>query len=313
MRCARTFALLVAAVLALAACGGGSSGSRAQQLLQQTFGGAHRVLSGNLSFALVLAPVGSLGGQPVSFSFGGPFQSAGPGKLPASDFTVSFSALGKHASLGIVSAGGRGYVTLQGTGYRLPASAFHRLESRFAGVSTSESPTAAAGTLSRLGIHPERWLSDPAIVGSQLVGGAQTTHIHAGIDVDALLLDLGAFLRRGAAIGGSAAGLPPSIPAATRRRIAAAIEHPTFDVWTGERDRILRRLSIGLTVPTGGRLSALFGRTRAARIELTMQYANLGQPQQIRAPRVLRPFREFASRLQGLVGALRGGLGQTGP
>jgi hypothetical protein len=180
-------------------------------------------------------------------------------------------------------------------------------------MSGSQTATPAAGTLSALGIHPERWLSDPSVVGSQLVGGAETTHIHAGIDVNALLLDLGTALRRGAAIGGSAATIPPSIPAATRQRIASAIEHPTFDVWTGKSDRTLRRLSIGLTVPAGGPLSALLGRARAARIELTMQYTHLGEPQHISAPRVVRPFREFESRLRGILTALRAGLGQSGP
>src|SRR5947209_18341462 len=102
-----TVALLASAGLALAlsACGGGSSG-QAKTLLKQTFSGPHKVDSGNLSFNLTVNPTGSrtLSG-PITITFGGPFQSLGTGKLPASAFTVSISALGKTGSLGLVSPG----------------------------------------------------------------------------------------------------------------------------------------------------------------------------------------------------------------
>ena len=115
------------ACLALSACGSSSSGD-ATNLLKQTFSGSHTVNSGTLNFALSVTPSGSstLNG-PITFSFGGPFQTLGPGKLPKSNFSVSISALGKTGSLAILSTGTNGYVTLSGTSYQLPAATFQKL------------------------------------------------------------------------------------------------------------------------------------------------------------------------------------------
>jgi hypothetical protein len=110
-----TFLALVS--LALSACGTASSGSSgdATKLLSQTFSGTHKVSSGNVSFALTVQPSGSSTIKgPISFSLGGPFQTRGTGKLPASDFTISLGGLGKSGSLAVLSTGTKGYVTLQG-------------------------------------------------------------------------------------------------------------------------------------------------------------------------------------------------------
>src|SRR2546425_800257 len=113
--------LTVLASLAIAACGSrsSSSGEDAATLLKQTFTGSHKITSGDLNFAVTVDPSGSstLSG-PIKLSFGGPFQNSSGGKLPQSNFTVSVSALGNSGSLGIVSTGSSGYVTLQGTSYQ---------------------------------------------------------------------------------------------------------------------------------------------------------------------------------------------------
>ena len=113
-------------------------------LLSQTFTGTHKVTSGNLNLSLTVDPSGSstLSG-PITLSFGGPFQTRGAGKLPESNFTVSASALGRSVSLGIISTGTAGYVTLQGTSYQMPQATFQKLESSFAQL------TASPGSSSR--------------------------------------------------------------------------------------------------------------------------------------------------------------------
>src|SRR5436305_1375993 len=99
---------IAAVCVGLAGCGGSSSGD-AVRLLHATFCGAHKVTSGNLNVGLTITPSGSrtLKG-PISLSLSGPFQSLGPGKLPASDFTVALGALGSSASVGIISTGHNG-------------------------------------------------------------------------------------------------------------------------------------------------------------------------------------------------------------
>jgi hypothetical protein len=314
----RRWSLLLAvgvSSVALAACGSSSSGSSesASSLLKQTFTGSHTVTSGNLSFRLTLSPSGSttLKG-PVALSFGGPFQSRGTGKLPASNFNISFGALGQSGSIAILSTGTAGYVTVQGTSFQLPAASFQKLESSFSQVSTSPAGNSASGSggLSKLGIDPLHWLINPSVVGTENVGGAQTTHIRAGIDVAALLGDVDTFLQKASSLGVSGtSSLPTSIPQATKTRIAGEVKNPTVDVWTGNGDKTLRKLSLNLTVPVSGQVSSSLGGLNAAGIGLSLQYANLNQPQTITPPTNVRPYSEFQTELQSFLGQVEGALG----
>ncbi len=304
--------LPVLAAVAIAACGS-SSPTDANGLLRQTFSGSHTVNSGNLNFAITISPSGSSTlTSPITISFGGPFESQGKGKLPKSNFVISFTAQGKTGSLGIVSTGTAGYVTLQGTSYQLPTATFQKLESSFASIASSPGGTGGSGALSKLGINPMRWLTSPSVIGSENVGGADTTHIHAGVNVVALLTDLSTFLQKASSLGVSGASrIPSGISAASRQRIASAVKNPTFDVWTGTGDKTVRKLSIRLTLPVTGQISTALGGLNAADIGLTMQYANLNQPQSITAPTSVQPFSQFQSKLRTIVAALQGAAGSV--
>ncbi|HEX7487841.1 MAG TPA: hypothetical protein VF341_02990, partial [Anaeromyxobacteraceae bacterium] len=299
------------ALAGLAACGSDSSG-QAQSLLKQTFSGPHKVQSGNLTVNLTMTPSGSttLTG-PVSLSFGGPFQSRGTGKLPESAFTVTVSALGKTGSLGLLSTGDQGYVSLQGTSYQLPAATCQRLESSFSGLTSSAGGSGAnSGALSKLGIDPLKWLTNPTIVGSDTIGGADTTHIRAGINVAVLLGDLNTFLQKASSLGvPNASKVPSNISESTRNKVASTVQHPSVDVWTGKSDKTARKVTIQLTLPVTGQVSSVLGGLHSAQIALTLEYANLNQPQTITAPTTLRPFNEFTAKIQGLAQSLQGALG----
>jgi hypothetical protein len=302
------------AILALGACGSSGSSGNASTLLNQTFSGPHAVNSGNLSFSITVNPSGSttLRG-PITLSFGGPFQSLGKGKLPASNFSISIGALGRSGSLSILSTGTNGYVTLQGTSYQLPAATFQKLESSFAQV-TASGGGSGSGTLSKLGISPLRWLTNPSVVGKETVGGVDTTHIRAGIDVNAFLKDFSTVLQKASSLGVSgASSLKGGISDSTRSRIAASVKNPSFDVWTGNSDKTLRRLALSLTVPVTGQVSGLLGGLRSAQIGMNMKYASLNQPQTISAPTALRPFSEFTTKLRSFLSTVQSaGAAATG-
>ena len=168
--------------------------------------------------------------------------------------------------------------------------------------------------MSKLGIQPLHWLTNPTIVGTESVAGAQTTHIHAGVNVPALLGDLNTVLERSSSLGVSATNsLKSGLSAATRQKLAAAVKNPSVDVWTGNSDHTLRRLTIALTLPVSGKASSELGGMTSADINLTMQYADLNQPQTITAPTSLQPFSQFQTKvdafLQGLQGAAGGLIG----
>jgi hypothetical protein len=309
MRLAALPAAALAAIV-LAACGSSSSGSssgNAQTLLKQTFSGSHVVNSGNLLFSLTINPSGSstLRG-PVTLSFGGPFQSLGKGKLPKSNFNVSISALGHTGTLGILSTGTNGYVTMQGTSYQLPAATFQKLESSFASLGGS----SGSGALGKLGINPMHWLVNPTVAGSDSIGGAPSTHIRAGVNVAALLTDLNTLLGKASTLGVTGtSSLSQGISPATRNSIVSKVRNPSVDVWTGNSDKTLRKLNVNLTVPVTGQLSAVFG--SSAGVAMTMQYANLNQPQTIIAPTAVAPYRQFTTRIQSIIQGIQTVIGQT--
>ncbi|HZU61901.1 MAG TPA: hypothetical protein VE983_13110, partial [Solirubrobacteraceae bacterium] len=221
--------LLVGGLL-VAGCGSSSSGDAAK-LLRETFSGTHKVNSGTLNVALTLTPSGSRTLKtPISIALGGPFQSRGTGKLPASNFTVTLGAASSAASIGIISTGTTGYVSFQGSSYQLPAADFQRLESSFSQFASSPGSSGHSGILGKLGIQPMHWLTNPSVVGTESVGGVQTTHIHAGINVAALLSAFSTFLQKASSLGISGStSLPRGISQSTINRIAAEIQHPTFD------------------------------------------------------------------------------------
>jgi hypothetical protein len=304
-----TFALLAtaAACLLLSACGSSSPGN-ARSLLRQTFSGQHRVDSGRLTFALSLQPSGSSTlTRPISLSLSGPFQSRGTGKLPASDFTVAISAEGHTGSLSILSTGTKGFVTMSGVSYQLPASSFQKLESSFSSIASSggASSSSRSGVLSKLGINPLDWLNRPQVVGSSTVGGAQTTHIRASVNVPGLLRDLSTFMQKAASLGISGtSSLSGGLSSATQQKLAGGLQKPSFDLWTGNGDKTVRRLVVGLTFPLSGQMSTLLGGSRGAGLDLTLQYSQLNQPQTITAPSKVQPYSVFSAKLNTLLQAL---------
>jgi hypothetical protein len=320
----RLLSVLVAACATcavLSACGGSSDD--ATTLLKQTFSGPHKVNSGKLAIVLRVDPSGSSTLKaPITLSFGGPFQSLGKGKLPQSNFDVSLSYGAGGGSIAILSTGTNGYVTFQGQSYQLPAASFQKLESSFSGIASSAGVQGGnSNVLSKLGIQPLHWLRNPAVVGTENVGGASTTHIRASINVAALLADLNTFLVRAASVGVSgAARFPHGISAASRQRFASEVMNPRFDVWTGTSDKTIRKLQIGLTLPVTGQISTLLGGLSSAGIGLSMQYSDLNQPQTITAPTSVQPYSQFQTKLrtfeQGLQNTLTGqatGSGSTTP
>ncbi|HEY6396500.1 MAG TPA: hypothetical protein VIX82_03495 [Solirubrobacteraceae bacterium] len=289
--------------LAIAGCGDGSGD--AAKLLRETFTAQHTISSGVLEVQLTIDPAGSSTFHgPITLSFGGPFQSLGSGRLPRSDFTLGLSGSGFRGSLGILSTGTAGYVTVKGVSYQLPQASFQRLESSFAAAATP----SGAGIFSHLAAA----LTNATVVGEESVAGAGTTHIRAGVNVPAALADVSTVLRQASSIGVSgshrlAVGLSP----AAQRRIAGEVKNPTFDLWTGTHDKTLRRLQLGATLAVSGQVGQLLG-SRSVDLGLSIQYSALNQPQAITAPATVRPFREFAATLRALQQKLQGALGGAG-
>lgn len=266
-----------------------------------------------ITLSLAVAPAGSSTiTRPLELSFGGPFTIAGGGRPPQSDFTIAISAQGHRAGLQVISADGRGYITLSGQSYRMPASSFAKLQSGFGSLAGSSGAArkSSSDTLGKLGIRPLDWLTNPRVVGTATINGAATTRISAGVDTQALLADLNKLLAKaGSLTGGSGAGaLPQSISAADQRRIAAALGSPRLSVWTGTADKVIRKLTVTARIPVTGRTRSLLGGMTKAVVTFDFEYSHLNQPQTIVAPSASQPYSVFRAKVSTFLQEIQGGL-----
>jgi hypothetical protein len=248
--------------------------------------------------------------DPITITFGGPFQSEGAAKLPKSDFTVSGTVQGESGKLEIISTGTAGYVTLDGASYQLPAATYSKLESQLSSVTGSKSSSASgAGLLGSLGIQPLNWLSSPQVVGQESVGGAPTTHVSATVNVAEFLRGVNTLIGHAATLGVPDANKVSSgITPAQQAKIAAHIKSPTFDAWIGNTDKTLRKVSVGVTVPITGQLHTELDGLTSVRVSVSMTYSDLNQPQTIIAPTVLKPYTEFQQKVASILEAIEGGV-----
>jgi hypothetical protein len=332
----RTLLILTCLVtgVSLAGCGGGSAkpasgaagSGAARRLLVQTFDGRHAIRSGVIKFELKVTPRGSDSIRtPIDLSFGGPFKSSGAHRPPQSDFTIAISAQGHSGALQLISARGRAYVTVAGQSFRIPDSSYRRLASGFGSLAASGAGRGSrAGALSKLGINPLHWLAHPRIVGRAEVGGVATTRIRAGLDAGAMLGDLSTLLARAGSLGGSGAGSPGlsgagslglsgagslthGVPPAAQRSIAGALRSARVSVWTGRRDRLLRRLTVVARVRVTGQTRRLLGAVRSAAVKFSFQYSHVNQPQTITVPAETAPYSVFRAEVTNILDEVAGG------
>ncbi len=305
-------ALLVLAVAAvtLAACGGGgSSGGDAETLLRQTFSGSHQIRSGKANVHVRVVATGdpSLQG-PIEATISGPFQSVGSDKLPQFDLALDASAEGQSIRAGLTSTSDRLFVSFGGTAYAAPQQLVQQLEQSFKRAQ-QQGGSGRHTSLEALGLDPLGWLQDPTVVGTESVGGTQTDHISAKVNVSALLADVDKLLARassGGIPGVPSTRVPSSLPANVRSQIEQAVKSATFDVWSGKSDHTLRRLTLALNVVPPR------GNPRSITVDLSVELTDLNQPQTIAAPTTTRPLSELLGQFQGLLGGALGGAGGSG-
>jgi hypothetical protein len=308
-----TLALLPAVVaLTVAGCGsastGAGSGASARKLLSETFSGRHTITSGVLGASLTVTPSGSSDfTHPISLDFSGPFESRGAGKLPESDFNIAIHFDGQTGQLSFLSTGTAGYVILDDTAYKLPASSFKKLESglgNVGGSGGSSSSTPGGLSLSSLGIHPERWLADPEVAGTAEVGGAQTNHITGTIALGPLLKDLSTILAKASTVSSAASGTLKAISTTERSKIEGEIRNATFGLWTGTSDHTIRKLDVSATLPVSGALSTQLGGLSSAKLAIAFGYSDIGQAQTITAPATSKPYSQFQTKITELIGEI---------
>jgi hypothetical protein len=300
---ARPFRLLIAVLavalagVALSACGGGSDDS-VDSLLKQTFGPNKPVHSGKLDLHLAFEAKGVKGlDGPVDVKLTGPFATVGKGKLPKFDFSLSFTAGKTSFTAGAVSTGDKGFLKFGGRNYAVSDALFSQFRTGYEQAQSKSATKDSGPSFQSLGIDPRHWLTGAEKAGTEDVGGIETTHITAGIDVGRFLADVNKLLGKAGSLGRGR--VPSSLTAQQQKDIKSAVKSSRLEVWTGKDDKTLRRLKIdiGLDVPADVRPRA--GGLQSGTLVFDLVISDLNKDQTINAPADARPLSELTSALGG--------------
>lgn len=278
--------LLLLALLALVSgCGGGDEDSSVDGILKATFGSNASVKSGKLGLTVDANVTGIPNLQgPVAVKLNGPFQSADGDSLPKFDFTLAITTGGQTFNAGAVSTSDKGWVKFQNQAYSVEDKLFAQFKTGYA-QSRKENATKEkkAPTFGSLGVDPRKWLTNPKKAGTEEIGGAETDHITAGIDVPKLLDDVDRLLgRAGTVQGQKARRLTP----AQRKQVEDAVTSAKVDIFSGTDDQQLRRLAVDIKLKTGT-------------LRFALQLDGLNDDVQITPPANAKPLQELLSSLQG--------------
>ena len=290
--------------LALAACGdsAGGSGDDAQALLDRAFG--KPVESADVDIDAEIEIDGLEGfEEPLRIEASGPYV-ASEDKLPQLDLDVGIDVQGAGQTIqsGLLSTGDRVFLKFGGDFYEQPQEQVARANRQLARDGGREQ-----GSLSDLGLDPGNWVADASVEGEEQIDGVATEHVSGTLDVEAFVEDLNGLVRRSAgALAGDAAR---PLRARDVERLSKAVGDPSFDVYVGKDDDVVRRLSLRLdvAVPEGDRRDV--GGITGASIRFSAELGEVGGDQQVTPPRDSRPLSDLTSQLGSLSSIAGGALG----
>jgi hypothetical protein len=307
-RVRRAVLALLFAALALASCGGGDDSENVQAVLDKAFSSSMK--SADLKLDASIQLKGSPGlDKPARISATGPFRT-NDGKLPSADIElkVGTDAGGQTITTGFLSTGDRAFVKFQDVYYEQPRSQVAK-----ANRAIAESRGKKRGSLSSLGLDPRSWLAEAKDEGDEEIAGVNTRHVSGKLDVEAFMRNLNEFVRKSGSALGGATGQPAPQPLSAEdiRKIGDVVRDPTFNVYVGQDDDIIRRVSakIEFDVPEASRRE--LGGIQSGAIEFQLEFSNVNGDQQIEAPAHARPISDLTRTLGG-GGALPGIGGESG-
>jgi hypothetical protein len=298
--------LVLFAAVVLVSCASGEEPEDAQSILDRGFSTSMRSADLEIEAELELKGSSSFG-RPVRLEASGPYIPA-DGELPSADIEVQIGSEGngQTVSTGLLTTGDRAFLKFQDVYYEQPAAEVRRANRLLRESRGRES------SLSELGFNPRNWISGASNEGEAEVAGVATQHLSGSLDVRSLMRDLNSFLRRSASAVDSAAGgdTPSPLTATQISTISDAVEDPSFDVYVGKKDSIIRRVSgrIDFEVPKTSR--AGLGGIDAGAIRFSVEFANVNGDQDVEAPANARPLSALTRSLGG--GSVLEGLGGAG-
>ena len=312
--------LVLILVVAIAQTGGEDS---VDEVLAQTFGEQKSIKSGRLEASVQIEANGLAQLQgPVALRLSGPFASTEPSELPRFDFELGIDASGQRLNAGAVSTGDKGFLRFQGQAYAVGDQLFEQFRKGYAEQAECNGEREAGVSFSAIGVDPRRWLTDPKREGTEEVGGTETIHISAGVDVTRFVEDLNRILGRTdlqqdpcAEEGEESEENTPEpssrqLTDEQRAQIVEAVQDARVDIWTGEDDTTLRRINVDLRLDVPAEREEAANGLKDGRVRFDLLLGALNEEQEIAAPEGARPLEELVA---GLSGQQVPGLGGSEP
>jgi len=240
----------------------------------------------------------------VRLTASGPFRS-NDGKLPSVDIDLKIGTDGggQTVTTGFLSTGDRAFVKFQDIYYEQPASEVAKANRSLARNKDRR------GSLQSLGLDPRSWLAEAKDEGDEEIAGVQTRHVSGKLDVEAVMRNLNAFVRKSGSTLGGATGQAPPKPLSEDdiRKVGEVVRDPTFHVSVGKEDDVIRRIAgkIEFDVPEESRES--LGGIQSGAIEFEVEFSKVNGDQEIEAPANPRPLSDLTTSLGG--GGTLPGLG----
>lgn len=309
--------LLVPAVL-FGACGGNdSSGEDVNAVLEETFDGTGKAVESgklDLSVKLDLDGAGKSLDAPIAIALSGPFENQGAGKVPQFDFSLNLDGGGQQFQAGAISTGSAAYLRFSDQAYVVGDEAYKEFADGYVKAAEEDGKKESGPTLSALGVDPRRWLQNPTEVGTEDVGGAETIHLTADVDVPRLLEDVNRLIKSAGNLGVGGKKVPDQLTAQERARAAEALKTVKVDIWTGKDDKTLRRLVLALEIAVPEDEQKKAGLS-SGKVDLEYGISDLNTPQTIEEPSNARPIAELNQALGALglnLGGASGGSKSSG-
>jgi hypothetical protein len=283
IRASLALVLALGLSLLIAACGGGND-EDPQEVLNATFNNDQTVQSGVFDVSVNVDTEGGDDAGSFEATLGGPFQDQ-EGGFPAFDVDAELSLEGEQdfsGSGGLISTGDAAFISFQDTDYEVPKQLFDRFASRFNQLQEQGDQQDEGGNLLQsLGIDPSNWLSDLSNDGTEDVEGTETIHISGTADTPKLIEDLKQIAENAPQVAGQIA--PEQL--SELDQLTEIVESADFDIFTGEDDKILRKLeaNIELDPPDSE------GAPESVTIDFSLTLSDVNQPQTVSAPSSSEP------------------------
>jgi hypothetical protein len=291
--------LIAVGAFTLASCGGDDDQEGVENLLDEAFSGD--IQSADLKLEAEI-DLNGLIKDPIKIEAEGPFRT-NAGKLPSADIElrVGTGGGGQTITSGVLTTGDRVFLKFQDVYYEQPPAQVRETNRKLAQRKGSK-------PLSELGLEPRSWLAEAKDEGDAEVAGVDTNHVSGTLDVASLMRNLNKFVRRSAgALGSSDDAQTPRLNEADIQELADAVKNPSFDVYVGKKDNLIRRVSGRIEFDIPDAEQSGIGGLKSGSIVFSVELHNVNGDQQIEAPTHSRPLSTLTDSLGGALDALGGG------